>query len=76
MEWKEEKPTGEGFYWFRGRIGDADTGEVHDFRAEPSIVKIHNNGAALYAKIPGEGWWPLIDTANGMWAGPIETPKE
>jgi hypothetical protein len=76
MKWTEEKPTQEGVYWFRGLIGDAATSKVHDFASEPTVVKIHDNGSALYAKIPGEDWWPLIDTANGLWAGPIEPPKE
>jgi hypothetical protein len=75
MKWTEEKPTQEGFYWFRGLIGDAATGKVHDFRDKLTVVEIIYKEVGFYAKILGAGWWPLIDTANGVWTGPIEPPQ-
>lgn len=74
MKWTKETPKVAGFYWFRGLIGDPRLTQVHDFRSEPSVIKIHRSPLGLHTKILGDGAWPLIDTAKGEWAGPFDPP--
>lgn len=69
MKWTRERPSSEGFYWFKGTIGE------HDIKV-PVIVQLHDNGVTLYAKIFEKNFWPNVTSANGKWAGPLEPPQE
>lgn len=60
--WTHEKPTGAGWYWFRG--------EAHE--ADPFIVQVD---AAGHFQWP-DGGYQEVALAKGEWAGPIPEPIE
>ena len=62
LKWMKEKPTQDGYYWYRDKITmqmiafvDASTEAVEFFM------------------FPGETW---LDALDGEWAGPIPEPTE
>ena len=67
LKWTKEKPTGQGFYWFRGKWrseeGDFELGEVVEVSARLVVYIFHYEGGIN------------IDRLEGEWAGPIEEPK-
>ncbi|HSF58039.1 MAG TPA: hypothetical protein VLD83_08210 [Candidatus Binatia bacterium] len=60
--WSHNKPTGRGWYWFRGLAHEAD----------PFIVLVDQTGEFQWP----DGGFQEVSLANGEWAGPIEEPEE
>ncbi len=60
--WTETKPTGPGWYWFRGQAHEAD----------PFIVQVDEAGLFQWP----DGGYQEVKLAKGEWAEPIEEPGE
>ena len=67
MRWTNDKPTIEGWYFWRKRIKQTDSWGWHCYYME----QLHTSGDL-------EAWENGTDVklpANGQWAGPIEEPE-
>jgi hypothetical protein len=70
VQWSNEKPTADGFYWFKGTLGVNRSHEVKS----PTVVHLVDHNVIFYAKSQGEFVFRPMKYSSGEWAGPIEPP--
>ena len=66
MTWTTEKPTKDGWYWYKDRNFLTTMARIYDFE-EDEIILVH---------IPEFKKRFEICDLNGEWAGPIPEPRE
>jgi hypothetical protein len=80
MEWRIERPTRHGVYWFCGSI--SSHGRVHVNLPDPVLVRISgprrvtpNLNSLGVIELEPPYHTDSVDHWDGEWAGPIETPR-
>ena len=71
MTWSRQRPSGPGWYWWR-----------EDETSSPVVARVGwdtINKTSLFMIVPPHTIWdgPFMmemDTAQGLWAGPLESP--
>ena len=68
MTWSTNKPTVEGWYWWRPRNSGMNVPHL--------LLIVVINGAVKYRRWLGDDAWSTECMLDGEWSGPLEPPVE
>ncbi len=70
LKWTREKPTAEGWYWYRWADASAFEGVS---TSEIGYVDRNDSGSTQFHEADGPC---LVSSLKGWWSGPIPTPED